>query len=106
MKFQIKVGDLLAAVNDVSFTIDKKSTEGSGGILVRAFKTETEAAVLLYTTMHKAETVIKHSSHGRIAWSSPTRSRPSFVPACCTATRMTLPTSRASRRRISRPRSR
>ena len=62
MKFQIKVGDLLAAVNDVSFTIDKKSTEGSGGILVRAFKTETEAAVLLYTTMHKAETVIKHSA--------------------------------------------
>ena len=55
MKFQIKVGDLLAAVNDVSFTIDKKSTEGSGGILVRAFKTETEAAVLLYTTMHKAD---------------------------------------------------
>ena len=62
MKFQIKVGDLLAAVNDVSFTIDKKSTEGSGGILVRAFKTETEAAVLLYTTMHKAETVIKHQA--------------------------------------------
>ena len=60
MKFQIKVGDLLNAVNDVSFTIDKKSTEGSGGILGRAFKTETEAAVLLYSTMHKAETVIKH----------------------------------------------
>jgi DNA polymerase-3 subunit beta len=62
MKFQIKVGDLLNAVNDVSFTIDKKSTEGSGGILVRAFKTETEAAVLLYTTLHKAETVIKHKA--------------------------------------------
>ena len=106
MKFQIKVGDLLSAVNDVSFTIDKKSTEGSGGILVRAFKTETEAAVLLYTTMHKAETVIKHKADGGSARPGPTRSRPSFAPACCTATRMTLPMCRASRRRITLSRSR
>ena len=60
MKFQIKVGELLTAVNNVSFTIDKKGTEGSGGILVKACKSETDACILLYTTLHKAETVIKH----------------------------------------------
>jgi DNA polymerase III sliding clamp (beta) subunit (PCNA family) len=60
MKFSIKVSDLLAAVEKVSSTVDKKGfEEGTSSILVKVVKTDTISAAYFYSTMHTAETVAK-----------------------------------------------
>jgi len=59
MKFSVKAGDLLDAVNKVSATIDKKKDAGTGGILVSVHKTETSSAVFLYSTNITAESTVK-----------------------------------------------
>src|ERR1035437_5550897 len=59
MKFSVKAGDLLDAVNKVSATIDKKNDAGTGGIFVSVHKTETSSAVFLYSTNITAESTVK-----------------------------------------------
>src|ERR1035437_4807378 len=59
MKFSVKAGDLLDAVNKVSATIDKKNDAGTGGIFVSVHKTDTSSAVFLYSTNITAESTVK-----------------------------------------------
>jgi DNA polymerase III sliding clamp (beta) subunit (PCNA family) len=60
MKLKIKVGVLLQAVESVLSTIDKKGEEtGTNSILAFARRGEAGGMVFFYSTMTKAETVVK-----------------------------------------------
>lgn len=55
----MKVGDLVAAIDRVSATIDKKGEAGSNSILLNVFKKDAMQAAFLYTTNLVAETLAK-----------------------------------------------